>query len=200
MSCLTLCDGAGYRRRLGCTAARPKAKHEAYLPAEPRPPQTGPRLPCKDEEPCWSGDPETPPREGAQAARRVPLVQVGVAPGEQRLGRQQRLRRTRDFRRISGEGERFASRSFVVLIRRPGGAGRLGVTVSRRVGGAVQRNLVKRRIREWFRRHSLASQGDCDVVVIARPGAARIDSTTTVDELDHLVLRATRSSTARGEA
>jgi len=53
----------------------------------------------------------------------------------------------------------------------PGGAQRLGIAVSRRVGCSVQRNRIKRVIREHFRLSSgLYPQGDC--VVIPGSGAA----------------------------
>lgn len=66
------------------------------------------------------------------------------------------------------------------------GAGRLGLTVSRRVGGAVVRNRVKRRVREWFRRASLRRVGAFDWVVIARPGAPQLAGRALHDELDAL--------------
>ena len=70
--------------------------------------------------------------------------------------------------------------SFLLLVatRFPaceGAPARLGLTVSRRVGGAVTRNRVKRRIREWFRRNRSALPLDRDLVVIARPAAARLE-------------------------
>lgn len=49
---------------------------------------------------------------------------------------------------------------------------RLGITASRRVGPAVVRSLVKRRIREWFRRHRGELPVDRDIVVIARGNMA----------------------------
>ncbi|MCG8590549.1 MAG: ribonuclease P protein component [Proteobacteria bacterium] len=97
-----------------------------------------------------------------------------------RFSRSDRLRHSRDFQRVSREGERFASRYFVVLVAGRDGAEvpsaelRLGVTVSRKVGNAVVRNRVKRAIREWFRtsRELWAGSGQAttgrDVVVIAR--------------------------------
>lgn len=51
---------------------------------------------------------------------------------------------------------------------------RLGITTTRRVGGAVQRNRFKRMIREVFRLHRQVLQGGLDVVVNAHPGAHRL--------------------------
>ena len=51
---------------------------------------------------------------------------------------------------------------------------RIGITASRKVGGAVVRNRFKRRVRDWFRRSRAQLPEDVDVVVIARPGAARL--------------------------
>jgi ribonuclease P protein component len=64
----------------------------------------------------------------------------------------------------------------------------LGVTVSRKVGNAVQRNRVKRRIREWFRHHRGALPPTAVVVVIAREGAAELGAVETRDELGGLLL------------
>ena len=60
-------------------------------------------------------------------------------------------------------------------VRSPGAArspaSRLGITVGRKAGPSVKRNLFKRRVREWFRHHRDELQGPLDIVVIARrPG------------------------------
>jgi ribonuclease P protein component len=102
--------------------------------------------------------------------------------GERRLRRADRLRSGRDYARLSREGERRASRHFVVLVGpqrgpregRPGP--RLGLTVSRRVGPAVVRSRVKRRIREAFRTRRELLPAAADVVVIARPGAGGLSA------------------------
>ena len=47
------------------------------------------------------------------------------------------------------------------------GTCRLGITVTRKVGGAVRRNRIKRRMREIFRRHRTALAPDLDLVVNA---------------------------------
>jgi ribonuclease P protein component len=63
----------------------------------------------------------------------------------------------------------------------------LGITASRRVGGAVERNRVKRVIREWFRRHRAKLPANLDVVVIARAGAVVLDSREASGELSRLI-------------
>jgi ribonuclease P protein component len=51
---------------------------------------------------------------------------------------------------------------------------RLGVSVGRRVGGAVERNTVKRQLREAFWSLEPALPADHDFVVVARAGAAEV--------------------------
>jgi len=82
----------------------------------------------------------------------------------------------------------MTSAHFVVLVgeQRRGAEGLgpiLGLTVSKKVGKAVERNRVKRRIREWFRRNRAALPRDAELVVIARRGAAGIGMTETEREL-----------------
>ena len=95
-----------------------------------------------------------------------------------RLGRAARLRSSKDFVRVKDQGRRVATSHFVLLIASRDGSGtpdpgpRLGLTVSRRVGNAVQRNRTKRLIREWFRGERCSLPAGSDVVVIARTGAA----------------------------
>jgi ribonuclease P protein component len=106
-----------------------------------------------------------------------------------------RLRSSKDFRRVSREGTRVASRSLVLLVAtrpaRLGGqpANRIGITVSRRVGPAVVRNRLKRRLREWFRRSRARIPAGKDLVVIMRPAAAGTDSACLAAELDAALLR-----------
>lgn len=84
-----------------------------------------------------------------------------------------RLTRTSDFQRVYRQGSSTASR-FLVLhyFAQPAGGGgepRLGLAVSKKLGGAVVRNRVKRLLREAFRECAERLPEDYDYVLIARP-------------------------------
>ncbi len=74
--------------------------------------------------------------------------------------------------------------------RTSGGPTRIGFSVSKRVGGAVIRNLVKRRLREAVRHQVAALYGGWDLVVTARPSAAGVGYPVLAAELDDLFTRA----------
>jgi ribonuclease P protein component len=61
---------------------------------------------------------------------------------------------------------------------------RLGMVVQKRFWHAVTRNLIKRRLREWFRLSKrLMPLPGKDIVVIARPGAERLSASDMAREL-----------------
>jgi ribonuclease P protein component len=92
-------------------------------------------------------------------------------------GGRRRLSRSADFERVYRQGRSVGNR-FLVLYAFPrtdggvaGDGPRLGLSVSRKVGGAVDRNRVKRLLREAFAVEAEHVPGDHDVVVVARPEA-----------------------------
>ena len=85
-----------------------------------------------------------------------------------------RLSRSSDFQRIYRQGNSTASRFLVLYtFKRPAETGtegpRLGLSVSKKLGGAVVRNRVKRLLREAFRGCVGHLAEEYDLVVIARP-------------------------------
>ncbi len=83
-----------------------------------------------------------------------------------------RLRRRADFLRVSDVGKGKAN-NLVVLRYAPNSLDvtRAGFSVSKRVGGAVRRNAVKRRLREAVRKLA-PPESSVDLVLIARPEIA----------------------------
>jgi ribonuclease P protein component len=94
--------------------------------------------------------------------------------GERR--RRGRLSRSGDFDRVYREGRSHANR-FLVLYAFPRAPDdstevRLGVSVSRKVGGATERNAVKRALREAFWSRGARLPASHDFVLVARPDVA----------------------------
>lgn len=84
------------------------------------------------------------------------------------------LKRNRDFVRLYHSGKSAASRELALYCRKNRTSeNRLGITVSSKIGNAVTRNRVRRRIKEAYRlNESLFRQG-FDIVVVARSRSAQ---------------------------
>ena len=76
------------------------------------------------------------------------------------------------FRRLYAKGKSAAGPYLVVYCRRNGTDGnRIGITVSKKLGHAVVRNRVRRRLREIYRLHEEEFLRGWDIVVVARSRA-----------------------------
>lgn len=76
------------------------------------------------------------------------------------------------FRRLYQKGRSAANKYLVIYCRRNGSPeNRIGYTVSSKLGHAVVRNRVRRRLREIYRLHELQFRPGWDLVVVARSRA-----------------------------
>lgn len=109
--------------------------------------------------------------------------------GGSRFPKCSRLLRPADFRRVFEGAERVGNRHLTLLARANGlSHPRLGLAISKKnVRRAVDRNRIKRQIRERFRAFQ-DTIGGFDVVVLARPGIAQLHNRDLRAVLDRLWL------------
>lgn len=118
------------------------------------------------------------------------------------MKREHRLRTPAEFRRVREESRRVWPHPLLVLYLAPNDLDhpRIGITVSSRVGKAVVRNRVRRRLREALRaRMDLLGAGQGagkDVLVIARPNAATATWADLGAALDAVLARSGATSPA----
>lgn len=156
----------------GCSA-------QAHLSAQEAAPSTGPRVSRPYGDRGRAQSPATTSSEGPYPSYRLENVRP----------RDRRLRRRVDFDRVFQHGRHNGGRLMSVrCVPNQAGVSRYGFVISRRVGKAVVRNRVKRRLREALR--LLPVREGYDVVISARPEAATQSFHTLRKELVLLLGRA----------
>lgn len=135
---------------------------EANLSAERAPAEAPARVPGAYVHPGGARHSQAPPGQRAEASFR--------------LTRRHRLSRSRDFDAVYRKGRSVSTR-YLVLYSFPreeerDGEPRLGLAVSRHLGGAVERNRLKRRLRAVWDEFCDGLPPGHDFVLIARPGLA----------------------------
>lgn len=120
----------------------------------------------------------------------MPEQQAPRTVGESLLP-EERLRRRADFLRCYERGRRQHGRLVTLYLVERGPEAvcpRLGITVTRKVGGAVVRHKIKRRIREIYRRWSHRRQlPPYDILVHVKPKASQAGFTALQTEIHHLL-------------
>ncbi|MBN1254106.1 MAG: ribonuclease P protein component [Deltaproteobacteria bacterium] len=111
------------------------------------------------------------------------MIQASTKKDE-RLRREERLRRKGDFETIAKEGTRRHTKNFLIIARKNDqGLSRLGAVASKRLGKAVERNRVKRLMREFFRRNKDRLPPSTDYVIVGKKGAQELQYAQVADEL-----------------
>ena len=115
------------------------------------------------------------------------------------MKREQRLRTPADFRRVRDHAPRGWPHPLLVLYAAPNDLGRtrVGITVSSRVGNAVVRNRVRRRLREALRARLDRLASGRDILVVARPASAEATWSELSSALDAALLRACATDATR---
>lgn len=89
-----------------------------------------------------------------------------------------KLKQNSDFRRAYGRGEAFVCPAFVAyVLKNRQGKLRLGITVSKKIGGAVERNRAKRLLTAGFAEIAAQIPTGYDVVLVARTRLLKTKST-----------------------
>ncbi len=98
-----------------------------------------------------------------------------------------RILKRYEFLEFYSLGKALHSPGFILVYKRgQSGRSRIGITVSRKVGHAVVRNRIKRRVREYYRLHRMAVPEAWDFHVIAKKPASPLSFRQTVAMLTGL--------------
>jgi ribonuclease P protein component len=108
---------------------------------------------------------------------------------KQSFGKHVRICKRRDYLTVYQQGVRSYSENFTIIAcKNQMGISRLGITVSKKVGNAVQRNRIKRLIREYFRLNRSRLSTPRDIVIIAKKDASLLKYQEICSELgSHLI-------------
>ena len=104
---------------------------------------------------------------------------------EKTFPKAQRMRKTWEFNVAFKMGCKFHTPHFILLRKlNKNTCSRIGLTVSRKVGKAVQRNRVKRLVREFYRNNKHLFIVSMDYSIVAKKGAADLESHLIFAELE----------------
>jgi ribonuclease P protein component len=157
---------------------------QADVSAQEAPPREGARLPRPHEDGGRAASPGEPARKGSEAA-------LGLTGGRSHNPlRLVMLSRPGEFARLAEGG---VTRTHPLLVGRFARTdldhARFGLATGRRLGGAVVRNRVRRRLREALRVMAPSFQPGWDVLIIARPAIVDADQDSLVGALRRTLVK-----------
>jgi len=100
------------------------------------------------------------------------------------LKKTERIRKRSEFSAVARLGEKYHTKHFMVVFN-PNNLeiGRLGISVSKKVGTSVKRNRVKRLIKEFFRLNKKNLPCSHDVLIVAKEGSSNLTYQQVYSEL-----------------
>lgn len=99
-----------------------------------------------------------------------------------------RVKKERDFQKVFHQGKSYANRNFVVYVLEKDQAHfRVGISVGKKIGNAVERNAVKRKIRANIYELRTKIHPNVDFIVIARPTVSKLSSKEVYSNLLHVL-------------
>lgn len=105
------------------------------------------------------------------------------------LNKANRLNKHGSFAYVYRKGNRLSESDVVLIYTAPAHSVRVGFSVSNKVGKAVVRNKVKRRLRSAVQ-NRIPSMRGCQAIVLAKPGAADKSFEVLSREVEHLLYKA----------
>ena len=116
------------------------------------------------------------------------IIVVVLLDGVGFLRKSFRVKKEKDFNAIFKEGESVANRRFVIYrLANSQEHFRVGLSVSKKLGNAVMRNQIKRRIRHILIDHRNELVDNIDFIVIARKGVENLDYAELEKNLLHVL-------------
>lgn len=103
-----------------------------------------------------------------------------------------RLRSNRDFQRVYKRSKNYWNRHFTVLMKKNGSKTRVGFSITKKYGNAVQRNRIKRQLREIVRINRQALREGYDMIIIPKKNTFDMKYSDLEKSYQHLLSLAFR--------
>lgn len=144
---------------------------EAHVSTEQDAPQADPRVSGANADQERPEGTRQAASERPEADRYLRAADDVAAARGAKLTKADRVRSAAEYEAARRSGTRRSGRRFAVIVAaHVGERGRIGISVPRNVGNAVNRNRIRRLVREYYRTRRDEFPDDTDVLVVVRPG------------------------------